>query len=87
MQRAHAHRFTMPSESIPKLPTIAFDKRRVPQPPALAASGSNYFTVPKQAASLAQDIRCVRLLLRNSSSAIHAFVHVAVESGKAIALE
>jgi hypothetical protein len=40
--RAHAHPTTMPSESIPKLPTIAFDKRRVPQPPAIIAGGPNH---------------------------------------------
>jgi hypothetical protein len=45
------------------------------------------FTLPKQAESLAQGSCCVRLLLRNFSSAIQAFVHVAVESGTAMALE
>ena len=45
------------------------------------------FTLPKQARSLAQGSCCVRLLLRNSSSAIQAFVHVAVESGTVMALE
>jgi len=64
-------------ESLPILPTVAFNKRRVPQPPTLIA-GDQLVTLPKQA-----KLCCVSL-----QAQYQAFVRFAVErcTASAIAL-
>jgi len=72
----------MPSESVPMSPTIAFNKQRVSPLAGVHRQRTKSFTLPKQAESIAQGFCCVSL-----QAQYQAFVHVAVESSTAIALE
>src|SRR5882757_7208112 len=85
--RAHAHRITMPSESVPMPPAIAFNKRRVPHPPAFHRQRTKSFNLPKQAEAIAQCFCYEGFCCVSLQAQYQAFVHVAVESSTAIALE
>jgi hypothetical protein len=67
----------MPSKPIPKLPTIAFNKRRVPTAGA-HRQRTKSFNLPKQAKSIAQNFCSLSL-----PAQYQAFVHVAVGSSTA----
>jgi hypothetical protein len=73
----HEHRITVLPNTLPISSTFAFNKRRVPQPPAVIA-GDQSFTLPKQA-----KLCCVSL-----QAQYQAFVRFAVErcTASAIAL-
>ena len=77
----------MPSESVPMLPTHRVQQKTRSPTAGVHRQRTKSFTPPKQAEAIAQGFCYEGFCCVSLQAQYQAFVHVAVESGTAIALE